>query len=218
MSRHAFTEALKALEGDIQAMGDLVGRATVDGVGALVLRDAALAEAVLTREGEVNRLWVGIEQQVQALMALQAPVAGDLREVLAVLAIATDLERSGDHAKSIARGAHERDGTAPPGALVTLERMAEAARLLLRDVLAAFAHRDPSAAAAAARRDADIDDLYAAAQRELLAHMAAHAEGIAEAQRVLNAALRLERIGDHATNIGERVVFLATGEHVELNS
>lgn len=218
MIRHTLSETLRALENDIQAMGDLVGRATVDGVHALVLRDVALADAVLEREGEVNRLWVGIEQQVQELMALQAPVASDLREVLAVLAIATDLERSGDHAKSIARGAYESDSSAPAGALVTLERMAEAAQQLLRDVLAAFAHRDHEAARSATSRDADIDGLYQAAQRDLLAHMARNAEGIVEAQRILNAALRLERIGDHATNIGERVVFLATGVHVELNS
>lgn len=218
MMRHTFSEALRGLESDIQAMGDLVGRATADGVQALVLRDLALADAVLERESEVNRLWVGIELHVQALMALQAPVASDLREVLAVLAIATDLERSGDHAKSIARGAYDSDSSAPAGALVTLERMAEAAQQLLRDVLAAFARRDAEAARAATSRDSDIDGLYQAAQRDLIAYMARNADGIAEAQRVLNAALRLERIGDHATNIGERVVFLATGEHVELNS
>lgn len=218
MARRTFDEALKALENDIQVMGDLVGRSTADSVGALVQRQPALADRVLERESEVNRLWVGTEQNVQALVALQAPVASDLREVLAVLAIATDLERSGDHAKSIARGALDSDGSAPPGVLVTLERMADAAQALLRDVLIAFARRDPDAARAATSRDADIDALYGAAQRELLAHMARHADGIAEAQRVLNSALRLERIGDHATNIGERVVFLATGEHVELNS
>lgn len=217
MARRTFDEALKALENDIQEMGDLVGRSTAESVGALVLRQPAQASEVLEREAVVNRLWIDTELNVQALMALQAPVATDLREVLAVLAIATDLERSGDHAKSIARGALDSDGSAPAGALVTLERMADAAQSLLRDVLVAFAHRDADAARAATSRDIDIDALYEAAQRELLAYMARHGDGVAEAQRVLNAALRLERIGDHATNIGERVVFLVTGEHVELN-
>jgi len=216
-SRRVFHTAMRALEDDLIAMTDLAGNALVAAVAALVDRDEATARDVIAGDERLNGLWTDLERAGLTLIATQSPMAVDLREIVAITHIATDLERVGDHAKSIAVAALALAGEAPLGMNVGIERMAELANELLRAELDAFIRRDGELAQQTALRDNEIDQLYHRVYRDLLERMVRDPACIDRAQRLLTVAKSLERIGDHVTNIGEYVVFLTTGRLVELN-
>lgn len=216
-SRQVFHGAMRNLEDRLIEMSDLVGRAVSGSVDALVDHDADRAQAIVDGDERVNAMWVEIEQGVMTVIATQQPMAGDLREVLAITGIAIDLERVGDHAKRIASVAVEQASQAPMPQDVTLQRMAGLAEELLRLELDAFVRRDSELAREVAARDRQIDDLYDQVYAQIVERMTREPETIGRGQRLLSVAKSLERVGDHVTNIGERVVFLTTGELVELN-
>lgn len=215
--RRVFHTAMRALEDDLIAMTDLAGNALVTAVAALVGRDEAAAKEVIAGDERLNALWTDLERAGLTLIATQSPMAVDLREIVAITHIATDLERVGDHAKSIAQAAVALVGEPSLGVDVAVERMAELANELLRAELDAFIRRDGELARQVALRDNEIDQLYHRLYRDLIERMANDPSCIDRAQRLLSVAKSLERIGDHVTNIGEYVVFLTTGRLVELN-
>lgn len=215
--RRVFHTAMRALEDDLIAMTDLAGNALMSAVAALLDRDEEAARAVVSGDERLNALWTDLERAGLTLIATQSPMAVDLREIVAITHIATDLERVGDHAKSIALAAVALVAEPPLGMNVGIERMAELANELLRAELDAFIRRDGELARQAALRDSEIDQLYHRMYRDLLERMARDPGCIDRAQRLLSVAKSLERVGDHVTNIGEYVVFLTTGRLEELN-
>lgn len=206
------------MDDQAMAMADLAAGALQRAVQALAAHDLDAARAVVAEDERVNQLWTRIERETMAIIARQQPMASDLREILAVSAIATDLERIGDHAKSIGNTVLGLERAPDPKLLVNILRMADLARSFLSGQMAAFAHRDAEAARAVAARDNEIDDLYDSIYQSMIgAMMTRGPEAIHDLNRLLWVAKSIERVGDHTTNIGERIVFLVTGEFTELN-
>jgi phosphate transport system protein len=216
-TRLAFHEGLRVLEDTLLGMADIVGQSVERAVRALTDHDPDLAHEVIEGDERINDLYERIERETMELIATQQPMAIDLREILAISAVATDLERIGDYAKGIATIALRILDEPPLKPLVDIPRMSNIARQLLADEVGAFVHRDADAARRTAARDDDLDQLYDQVYRELITYMMDDPGTINRASRLLWVAKSLERIGDHITNIGERVVFVTTGELIELN-
>jgi phosphate transport system protein len=209
----AFDEELDTLRGTICEMGGLAEAAIRDAMQALVRRDAAAAALVVERDRKIDGLETEIERQAVQIIALRAPMADDLREVVAALKIAGVVERIGDYAKNIAKRVPSvEDSNIRP--LSLLPEMARIAGEMVHNVLDAFAARDAAKAAAVVERDAAVDDFYNSIFRSLLTHMMENPHNITPATHLLFVAKNLERIGDHATNVAEMVYFAATGTHL----
>ena len=215
-TRVGFHGEMRLLEDDLLRLADLVGNALERAVEAWAERDSARAQEVKANDERINDLYARIERETLELIATQQPMAGDLREIMAVYAIAADLERIGDYAKGIANIAL-RVLNEPPVPANEIPQMLTLVRELLAAELDAFLRRDGEAARMAAARDDEVDALYSQVYRRLIRLMTEDPACVERASRVMWAAKSLERAADHVTNIGERVVFLATGEVVELN-
>ncbi len=216
--RTAFQTEMDAMQDHLVAMADLAGVAVEQAAAALAAYDQDAARGVIDGDERINAMWGRIERETMALIARQQPMATDLREILAVSAIATDIERIGDHGKSIARAVLGITRAPSTAAMVDIQRMAQLARELLAGEIAAFVARDTMAAQVIAARDNELDELYAQTYRNLVADMIRAPDTIQDANRLVWVAKSIERIGDHVTNIGERIVFLTTGELTELNA
>ena len=209
----AFDEELDTLRANICEMGGLAEAAISEAMGALVRRDPEAAAAVVERDRRIDALETEIERQAVQIIALRAPMADDLREVVAALKIAGVVERIGDYAKNIAKRVPSiEDSRIRP--LSLLPEMARIAGEMVHNVLDAFAARDAKKAELVCERDAAVDDFYNAIFRALLTHMMENPHNITPATHLLFVAKNLERIGDHATNVAEMVYFAATGEHL----
>lgn len=217
-TRSAFESEMRSLEDRLRAMADQVGAALDQATRSLVENDIQLARRVIEGDEDINRLWANLQRDILEIIARQQPLASDLREILAISAIITDLERIGDHAKRVAVTALEIADDPPPEPLVDIPRMALLARSLLQGQVDAFLHRDGDSARAIAVRDNEIDALYRKCYGDLLATMRSDPQTIDRASKLMWTAKSIERIGDHVTNIGEWVVFLETGQLVELNA
>jgi phosphate transport system protein len=194
-------------------MGGLAEQAIRDSMDALVRRDADAAAGVVERDTRLDALEIDVERMAVQVIALRAPMADDLRDVVAALKIAGVVERIGDYAKNIAkRVASVEDSKIRPISL--LPEMARIAGEMVHNALDAFAARDAAKAAAVIERDAAVDDFYNSIFRALLTHMMENPHNITPAAHLLFVARNLERIGDHATNVAEMVYFAATGRHV----
>jgi phosphate transport system protein len=208
----AFDEELDQLRGSILEMGGLAEAAIGDAMEALVRRDPEAAAAVVARDARIDALEIDIERKAVQIIALRAPMADDLRDVVAALKIAGVIERIGDYAKNIARRVvNIEDSKIRP--LSLLPEMARIASEMVRNVLDAFAARDAGKAAAVVERDAAVDDFYNSIFRALLTHMMENPQNITPATHLLFVAKNLERIGDHATNVAEIVYFARTGAY-----
>jgi phosphate transport system protein len=209
----AFDEELDQLRAMICEMGGLAEAAIRESMEALVRRDNSQAAAVVERDRKIDALEAEVERRAVQIIALRAPMADDLRDVVAALKIAGVVERIGDYAKNIAkRVASVEDSKIRP--LSLLPEMARIAGEMVRDVLDAFAARDASKAAEVCERDTAVDDFYNSIFRALLTHMMENPHNITPATHLLFVAKNLERIGDHATNVAEMVYFAATGQHL----
>ena len=209
----AFDQDLDQLRAAIAEMGGLAEAGIRDAMEALVRRDSASAAQVVERDKRIDALEAEIERQAVQIIALRAPMADDLREVVAALKIAGVVERIGDYAKNIAkRVASVEDSKIRP--LSLLPEMARIAAEMVHNALDAFAARDAAKAAAVCERDAAVDDFYNSIFRALLTHMMENPHNITPATHLLFVAKNLERIGDHATNVAEMVYFAAKGEHL----
>ncbi len=217
MPRQTFDAQLAALKEQLLNLGAMVSNAQKQAVQALAERDEELARVVIAGDQKINQGQRDIEERCLFLIASQQPVARDLRTIIAISAIATDLERMADHAKGIAVLSLRLADQPLLKPLIDVPRMAEIGRELLIGQLQAFMSGDVDAARALAARDDEIDQLYDQVFRELLMIMMGDPRTITRATYLLWVAHDLERFSDRTTNIGERVVFLITGRVTELN-
>jgi phosphate transport system protein len=209
-----FDSDIDQLRAIIAEMGGLAEAAIRDATGALTNRDAERASRVVREDGKIDQLELEVERKVVRLIALRAPMADDLREVLAALKIAGIIERMGDYAKTIAKRELLLEDVTRIPPLSILPAIAGVVSDMVREALDAFAARDAEKARAVSLRDPQVDDLYNSMFRALLTHMMENPHTITASTHLLFVAKSLERIGDHATNIAEMVYFAATGEQL----
>jgi phosphate transport system protein len=194
-------------------MGGLAEKLLADAYRALERRDPLLAEAAVGRDRAIDDLERQVQERAILMIAKRQPMANDLRHIMTVLRIASDLERVGDLAKNIAKRALAVAGQSHPKPLMAgLGHMTDLAMRQLKDVLDALSTRDAEKALAVWRSDAGLDALYNSVFRELLTYMMEDPRNIGLCTHLLFGAKNLERIGDHTTNIAENVVFLVTGK------
>jgi len=217
MVREGFERELKALEREVVALGEAVGEAVRQAVNALRTRDVPLAQRVDADDDAINQKRFELEERCVALLATQQPMASDLRVLTAVLLIASDLERMGDHAAGVARLVLRIGDEPLIKPLVDIPRMADIVREMLSGALIAFLNRDEATARRTAARDDEVDALHDQVHRELFFLMIQNPRNITQATYLMWASHGLERIADLVTNVCERVVFVATGTVEDLN-
>ena len=210
----AYETQLGKLRISVLEMGGLVEQQIAQAIRALVTSDEHLARATIARDHTVNRLDVEIDDLCLKLLALHQPAARDLRLITTALKITTDLERLGDLASNIAERALELAAEPPLKPYIDIPRMAELARDMLHRSLDAFVREDTTLALAVCAADDTIDDLHQQLFRELLSFMVENPNTISRAMRLLFVSKSLERVGDHATNIAEMVIFMAKGRSI----
>ncbi|HLW46850.1 MAG TPA: phosphate signaling complex protein PhoU [bacterium] len=216
-TRETFDRELTGLQDDLLRMGALVEEAVRRSIEALRARSVDGAEAVITADNAIDALHLELEERCLMLMATQQPMAKDLRTIAAVWAMTMDLERIGDHAEDIARATRRMAGQPLLKPLIDIPRMAEMVQQMLRTGLDAFVRHDVQLAHQMAAADDEVDHLYSQVFHELLTYMIEDPHNIQRATYLLFCAQALERMGDHATNIAERVIYMVTGTLKELN-
>jgi phosphate transport system protein len=209
-----YEEDLQQLRARVLEMGGLVEKQISDAMTSLVDRNSALAQEVIGRDHTVNYLDVAIDEASTKLLALHQPAARDLRFITTSVRISTDLERIGDIAQNICERAIELNREPPLKPYIDLPKMAEWARAMLRDSLDAFVREDTELALQVCQRDDFIDNLTAQLFNEMLSHMTQDPQSVSRAVRILFLAKYLERIADHATNIGEMVIYMVKGKSI----
>ena len=213
----SYESELAELDKKVGQMGGLAEQLLGDSFEALEQRNAGLARTVVLNDRAIDQLHRELEEQVVTMIARRQPMANDLRQVMAVLKVAGDLERIGDLAKNIGKRAQAISGENHPKPLITgLSHMVELTSRSLKDVLDAFAARDADKALKVWREDEHIDALYNSLFRELLTYMMEDPRNIGLCTHLLFGAKNIERIGDHTTNIAETVIYLVTGEAPQL--
>jgi phosphate transport system protein len=217
--RH-FEEELDQLKARILAMGGLAEDRVQKAVDGLVSRDLARLDGVVQGDEPINQLHVEIDGLAFRLLALHQPMASDLRVIVAALKINADLERVGDMAVNIAEAAHRYLALPPVKPLLDLPRMADIAQTMLRDALDAFVKRDVKLAQSVLERDDLLDNYKTQIFRELLTYMLQDPTKIEAGLDLILVSRHLERIGDHATNIAEDIIFVVSAKDVRhaLNS
>jgi phosphate transport system protein len=210
----AFDEDITRLRGLIAEMGGLAEVSISEAMDALVNGNQELAQAVIQRDKRIDALEGEVDRLAVRVLALRAPMADDLREVIAALKIAGVIERIGDYAKNIAKRVGHIEGRKRFEPLTLLPAMAEIAAEMVHDVLTAFAARDPVAATEIIERDAKVDAFYDSIFRNLVSYMVENPATISSAAQLLFVARNIERIGDHATNVAEMVHYAATGNYL----
>lgn len=211
-----FDAELEALRARVLQMGGLVESQIVRAMDALVGGNVELAAEVIADDHQVNALEVAIDEDSTHVIARRQPAAGDLRMVMAIVKTITDLERIGDEAEKIARMAkqmHESDRLHIPR-FTEVRRASDVALDMLRRALDAFARLDVSAAAQVVRQDIDLDDQFRSIVRQLITFMMEDPRTISTSIEIFSIAKALERIGDHAKNMAEYVIYLVKGKDV----
>lgn len=215
--RSNFDKALQDLQHDILRMGSMVEEAIANAVKALARQDEELAEKIIVNEQAIDQLELDIEDKCLKLIATQQPMAKDLRRIGTGFKIITDLERMADHAYDIAKIV-KRIGKEPLiKPLIDIPAMAELAQKMVKRTLDAYVNEDVDLAQSLATDDDQVDRLHKMVFDELAVLMAKRPQTINQATHLLMVSRYLERIADHATNIGEGVIFLVTGERKQLN-
>lgn len=217
MVRESFQEQLNSVRHDILHMGNLVENAIELAVTALKRQDLDLAAKVVMDDEHIDQMELVVEKKCLSLLALQQPLARDLRFIGTALKMNTDLERMGDYACNIAKVVLALGHEPFVKPLVELPRMAELSQLMLRENLTAYLHEDQNQALEAARYDHEIDMLYNKLLNELLAFMCQDPKNVKQATYFLFIARHLERIGDHATNLSEWIIHMIAGQRIRLN-
>ena len=211
--RH-FQEELEALKSRLLEMGGLAEERVRGAVEGLVARDLDRIETVLTGDEPINRLHIDVDNRCFRLLALYQPMATDLRAIVAAVKINSDLERVGDLAVNIAEAAQRYMSHAPVKQLIDIPRMGDIAQTMLRDALDSFVKRDTELARSVLNCDDELDALKTQVFRELLTYMLQATETIEPALDLILVSRHLERIGDHATNIAEDVIFMVSAQDV----
>jgi len=210
----AFDEDLDRLRALVSQMGGLAEHAIGEAMRCLVQRDVEGAAKVVQGDKKLDVLEIETERRAVQLIALRAPMASDLRDVVAALKISGVVERIGDYAKNIAKRVPLLENMGKSEPLSLLPEMARIATGMVHDVLDAFLERDAETAVRVCERDAAVDDFYDSIFRTLLTHMMENPQSIGQSAHLLFVAKNLERVGDHATNIAEMVYYAATGQHM----
>ena len=216
MTQHtvkAFDEDITRLRGLIAEMGGLAELAVQESLEALINGDEVLAAEVVERDKKIDALEMEVDAMAIRTLALRAPMADDLREIIAALKIGGVLERIGDYAKNIAKRSGRIEGRSRFEPLTLLPAMGEIAIEMVHDVLTAYAARDPVVAREVIERDAKVDAFYDSIFRNLVSYMMENPATISSAAQLLFVARNLERIGDHATNVAEMVHYAAVGSY-----
>jgi len=216
--RTAFHKKLREIQDDILAMGSMASKAALRSIDVLKNRDLEAAHQIITDDQKINGKRFEIEEKCIELIATQQPLASDLRIIIAILNITTEIERIGDYAVGIARIVIMIGDEPPLKPLIDIPRMAEQTVDMLRRSLDAFINRDAEAARKIAAEDDLVDHLYDQVFRELLIFMAEDPKTITRATRLMWTAHNLERAADRVTNICERVVFIVTGKMEEIGA
>ncbi len=210
----AFDNEITQLRGLIAEMGGLAEASIAKAIEALVRHDEELGQKVVADDAKLDALEAEVDQLAVRIIALRAPMADDLRDVIAALKISGVVERIGDYAKNIARRVGEIDRQKNFEPLTLIPAMADIAQGMVRDVLNAFAARDQHMAVNVIERDEKLDNFYNSIFRNLVAHMMENPSTISSAAQLLFVARNLERIGDHATNVAEMVYYAETGAYL----
>ena len=209
----AFDRDLETVQALIMKMGGLVEEAIMNAAVSLEKRDEELAEKVRRGDRQIDELELKIDEETARLIALRAPTAIDLRVILTVMKMASNLERIGDYAKNIAkRTTVLSQMTQINGSSAALRRMAKETERMLRDALDAYIQRDAELAREVMERDVDVDQMYNALFREFLTFMMEDPRNITPCMHLHFIAKNVERMGDHVTNICEQIVYLVTGD------
>jgi len=218
-TRKNFQHSLEELQRNILRMGSIVEQTIAKAVECLAKQDAKLAQEVIESDVIVDQLELEIENQCLKLIATQQPMAKDLRKIAAGFKIITDLERMADYAVDIARVSLRIINTGEPliKPLIDIPRMTEIAQLMVKQSLDAYVREDTDLAYTVTQTDDQVDTLHNQIFRELLVYMMEKPQNITQATYILFVSRYLERIADHATNIAEEAIYLATGERKELN-
>lgn len=210
----AFDEDITRLRGLIAEMGGIAEVALTEGIEALIKGSQELAGQVIARDKRLDALEAEVDRLAVRIIALRAPMADDLREVIAALKIAGVVERIGDYAKNIAKRANRIEDRKRFEPLTLIPAMAEVAGEMVHDVMTAYAARDPAMASEIVERDQKVDAFYNSIFRNLVSHMMENPASISSAAQLLFVARNIERIGDHATNVAEQVYYAATGNYL----
>ena len=207
----AFDEDITRLRGLIAEMGGLAELSIQEALEAMIKGDEALAKKVVKRDKKIDALESEVDKLAIRVIALRAPMADDLREVIAALKIAGVVERIGDYSKNIAKRVGEIETRSRFEPLTLLPAMGEIAAEMVHDVLTAYAARDPALAKEVIATDDKVDAFYNSIFRNVVSYMVENPATISSAAQILFVARNIERIGDHATNVAEMVHFAATG-------
>ena len=209
----AFDNEIAQLRGLVAEMGGLAEVAVQEAMDALINSDEALADAVVARDKKIDALEVEVDKLAVRIIALRAPMADDLREVVAALKISGVVERIGDYAKNIAKRVDRIERRKMFEPLTLLPAMGDLASEMVHDVLTAYGARDVVLAREVIVRDRKMDGFYDSLFRNLVSFMMENPATISSAAQMLFIARNLERIGDHATNIAEMIHYAATGTY-----
>ncbi len=215
--RTNFENLLTELQQDILRMGSLVEKSIYYSIQSLSSLDTAMAAQVIEGDDVIDNLRTDIENKCITLIATQQPMAKDLRIVITAVKIVLSLERMADHSVDIARVTMCLAGQKLIKPLLKLTEMANKAQQMVKEGLDAYVHGDVNKAKKMCASDDEVDDLYNEVFAELVNYMKNDPNTISQATYLLLVARLLERIGDHATNIGENVIYQITGENMELN-
>jgi phosphate transport system protein len=213
VTRH-FQEELEQLKERLLVMGGLAEERVREVVQGLIDRDTAAIERALVGDEPINQLHLEVDSRCFKMLALHQPMATDLRAIVAAVKINTDLERVGDLAVNIAEAVRRYLHHAPVKELIDIPRMADIAQLMLRDALDAFVRRDVALAERVLQQDDTLDALKTQVFRELLTYMLQNPATIEPALDLILISRHLERIGDHATNVAEDVIFMVSARDV----
>ncbi|MDA8227381.1 MAG: phosphate signaling complex protein PhoU [Desulfitobacterium hafniense] len=216
-TRQIFDKALEELQQEILRMGSLVEQAIHEAVQSMAQQDVALAEKVMAADNFIDQLELDIEDKCTKLIATQQPMARDLRKIGTGIRIITDLERMGDHAFDIAKTTLRLANDPLIKPLIDIPRMAGLAQKMVKDSLDSYVHLDVELARKMCADDDKVDEIYSYIFDELIGIMEKDPSTVYQATHLLFVARYIERIADHATNIGEAVIYLVTGVRKELN-
>jgi len=209
-----FREELEALQGRLLEMGGLAEERVRAAIQGLVIRDPALFEKVLLGDEPINQLHIEVDNRCFRLLALHQPMATDLRAIVAAVKINTDLERVGDLAVNIAEAGTRYISHPPVKKLIDIPQMGDIAQSMLRDALDAFVKRDTRLAHEVLNEDDRLDSLKTQVFRDLLTYMLKDQSTVEPSLDLILVSRHLERIGDHATNVAEDVIFMVSAKDV----
>jgi len=218
MSRFTLDQEIKLVQDEMLLLGSLAEQAILNSVDALRRHDVAAARTIALGDKKINDKHFAIENHILIIFATQSPLARDLRLLAAMMEIITELERIGDYAKGIAKVAIHLADDETPVPIQEISNMADKATSMLHRALGAFISEDLTAAYAIPREDDEVDELYLTVYRKIVQNMIKHPETIDHTNQILWVIHNLERTADRVTNICERIIFIVSGELLELDS